>query len=114
MAVAVGRVDHCRVLGDFVATVEQARDKQFATVCIPRISPTARRRLARPVDTPGVRLAETAKSEVSIEVIKTPPLETNFCKFISPLQPRPGRMSSVSSVLPRLGVSAVVFHGKGF
>src|SRR5882672_11805297 len=36
MAVAVGRVDHCRVLGDFVTTVEQARNKQFATVGIPQ------------------------------------------------------------------------------
>ena len=30
-----------------------------------------------------------------------------------PSQPMPGLMSSVSSILPMLGVSSVVFHGIG-
>ena len=32
MAIAIGRVDHRWVLGDFVAAVEQARDKHLARI----------------------------------------------------------------------------------
>ena len=46
-------------------------------------------------------------------VISRPPLRTKSCRCATPVQPRPGRMSSVSSILPRFGVSAVFFHGSG-
>src|SRR5580693_98540 len=57
---------------------------------------------------------ERAKREVSVAVRRTPPLATKFSRLATPSQPRPGRISSVESVLPtRFGVSGVFFHGSG-
>src|SRR6266436_7175712 len=56
---------------------------------------------------------ERAKREVSVAVSSTPPLATNDCRCATPSQPRPGRISSVESFLPRLGVCGVFFQGKG-
>jgi hypothetical protein len=56
----------------------------------------------------------TAKLVLSLAVMSSPPWRTNSCKRSRPVQPSPGRMSSVSSVLPRFGVSGVTFHGSGF
>ncbi len=64
--------------------------------------------------TPGVNPNATAKFVVSFAVISNPPLRKNSCKCSRPVQPSPGRMSSVSSVFPRFGVSWVTFHGSGF
>ena len=66
-----------------------------------------------PTLTPGVKPKVTAKFAVSLAVISRPPWRTNSCRFSRPDQPRPGRMSSVSSILPRLGVSCEVFQGSG-
>ena len=41
------------------------------------------------------------------------PCLMNSSRCIRPVQPRPGRMSSVSSMPPRFGVSADFFHGIG-
>src|SRR5216683_1604533 len=58
---------------------------------------------------------DRAKREVSVAVSSTPPLATKDCRWVTPSQPRPGRISSVESFLPtRLGVSGVFFHGSGF
>src|SRR6266436_3167172 len=57
---------------------------------------------------------DRAKREVSVAVSSTPPLATKDCRWVTPSQPRPGRMSSVESFLPtRLGVSGVFFQGSG-
>jgi hypothetical protein len=63
--------------------------------------------------TPGAKPNATAKFAVSLAVISNPPLFTNSCKCSTPAQPRPGRMSSVSSVFPKFGVSCVTFHSSG-
>ena len=63
--------------------------------------------------TPGVKPKVTAKLVVSFAVISRPPCWTNFCRCSTPDQPRPGRMSSVSSVLARFGVCCVTFQGRG-
>src|SRR2546422_670087 len=75
-------------------------------------SPIARSRVERWIETPGVKPVETAKSADSSEPMNKPPFFTKFCKFISPVQPSPGRMSSVDAKPPRLGVSSVFFHGR--
>src|SRR5208282_5803481 len=60
------------------------------------------------------RPMEEAKRAVSITVRSTPPFSTKACKCATPLQPSPGRMSSVESFFPtRLGVSGVFFQGSG-
>ena len=46
-------------------------------------------------------------------VMTTPPRATNPCRFASPCQPSPGRMSSVCAHVPMFGVSGVFFHGIG-
>ncbi len=63
--------------------------------------------------TPGLKPKVTAKFVVSLAVISRPPLRTKSCRFATPVQPSPGRMSSVSSVLARFGVWGVTFHGSG-
>src|SRR5260370_1656137 len=64
--------------------------------------------------TPLARPIDSAKLDVSAEVSNTPPLATKDCRWATPCQPRPGRMSSVESFLPtRLGVSGVFFQGSG-
>ena len=44
--------------------------------------------------TPGVNPNVTAKFVLSLAVISSPPFRTNSCRCSTPLQPRPGRMSS--------------------
>src|SRR5579862_4069 len=68
---------------------------------------------ALPKLTLSARPMERAKRDVSVAVSSTPPLATNDCKRATPCHPRPGRMSSVESFLPRLGVSGVFFQGNG-
>src|ERR1039457_3573961 len=68
---------------------------------------------AAEIETPGVKPKVTAKLVVSLAVIRRPPWRTNSWRRSRPAQPRPGRMSSVSSVWARLGVSGVTFQGNG-
>ena len=43
--------------------------------------------------------------------MRRPPAATKSRRFCTPAAPNPGRMSSVESILPMLGVRAVVFQG---
>ena len=53
----------------------------------------------------------TARFAVSVAVTSRPPRRTKARRFARPVSPKPGRMSSVESILPMLGVSVVVFQG---
>src|SRR5580700_11676582 len=85
-----------------------------STSRVPTTEPTIFIFCALPTLTPSARPIERAKREVSVAVTRTPPFATKLWRLATPSQPRPGRMSSVESVLPtRLGVSGVFFHGSG-
>src|SRR5580704_17929532 len=88
---------------------------RLSTSRAPTTEPTIFNFCALPTLTPSARPMDSAKREVSVAVRKTPPLATKDSRFPTPSQPRPGRMSSVESLLPtRFGLSGVFFHGSGF
>src|SRR5207249_3093801 len=66
------------------------------------------------MDMPGDKPNVIERSAVFMLVSKTPPSATNFLRLSTPLQERPGRISSVESGVPMFGVSAVFFHGRAF
>src|SRR5580704_19388115 len=85
-----------------------------STSRVPTTEPTIFIFCAVPTLTPSARPMDSANREVSAAVRRTPPLATKDWRFLTPSQPRPGRMSSDESFLPtRFGVSGVFFHGSG-
>src|SRR5262249_3582736 len=65
------------------------------------------------IETPGANPKVIAMSAVFMLVSKTPPCSTKFLRFSTPIKDKPGRMPSVESGLPMLGVAGVFFHGSG-
>src|SRR5438874_1403687 len=74
--------------------------------------PTSFMRCGRWSETPCASPNETARSEVSIAVMRSPPRRVKLCRLATPESPSPGRVSSVES-MTRLGVSSVFFQGRG-
>src|SRR5260370_197161 len=59
------------------------------------------------------RLYSAMKVEVPPSVISAPPCWTNLASSCKPSRPMPPRISSVSSMPPRLGVCSVFLYGMG-